>query len=336
MKKSLYLGLGALAVLGLASCSSEDTVEAPKGNAINFGNAFINNSTRGGEDATLANLKEFNVYGYMGDMSGVIFNGEKVTFADGKWGYTNTQYWTKDQKYAFAAIAPIATNVVYTAPTAFPTAGWFGSIALTAFDGTQDVIYASAYQTGLATGNPAVPFTFSHMLSRVQLTFTNGMINAQGTMTISNVKIANASTAGNAVLAGTVAEGATDPTNTVTWSNQTGAADRAYTMTPAADVAQKATTVSDAFFFIPTPQSHTYTVTFTVEQKIGDVVVSTSNKTATVTFTGGMQPGYSYNLTATMTEKNMPDNTPEAIQFTVTAVDAWTDATTNPDITPAQ
>lgn len=35
MKKSLYLG--ALALLTLASCASEETVEAPKGNAIDFG-----------------------------------------------------------------------------------------------------------------------------------------------------------------------------------------------------------------------------------------------------------------------------------------------------------
>ena len=54
MKKSLYLG--ALALLTLASCASEETVEAPKGNAIDFGKAFINNSTRGGEVLDLNSL----------------------------------------------------------------------------------------------------------------------------------------------------------------------------------------------------------------------------------------------------------------------------------------
>lgn len=314
MKKSLYLG--ALALLTLASCASEETVEAPKGNAIDFGKAFINNSTRGGEEITLDKLTSFNVYGYMGDMSGVIFNDELVKFAEGKWTYDAIQYWTPGQNYAFAAIAPM-TGVTFTAPTTFPTVGEeFGTIAYTT-DGTDDLIYAAQYATGKESGNTPVAFTFNHLLSRVKLTFNNTMTNPQGSMTISNVKISGVYNDGTIALPAT------------TWTvgeAATATGERAYTMSADGVAAKGASTESDVYFFIPTT-GHQYTITFTVEQRIGDVVVSSSTKTATITL--DMQRGYSYNLTADLNEVNMPENEPEPIEFTVTTVKGWEDWANN-------
>lgn len=307
MKKSLYLG--ALALLTLASCASEETVEAPKGNAIDFGKAFINNSTRGGEVLDMTTLKSFNVYGYMGDMSGVIFNSELVKLAEGKWTYDALQYWTPGQKYAFAAIAPM-DGVTFTAPTTFPTSGEFGTIAYNT-DGTNDLIYAAQYATGKESGNTPVAFTFNHLLSRVKLTFNNTMTNPKGSMTISNVKISGVYNDGTIELAGTDAA----------WTvGEAATGERVYTMDAEGVAAQGKNVASDFFFFIPTT-GHVYTITFTVEQKIGNVVVSTSTKTANITL--DMQRGYSYNLTANLDELNMPQNTPEPIEFTVTAVKGW-------------
>ena len=317
MKKSLYLG--ALALLTLASCASEETVEAPKGNAIDFGKAFINNSTRGGEEITLDKLTSFNVYGYMGDMSGVIFNNELVKLAEGKWTYNAIQYWTPGKNYAFAAIAPM-TGVTFTAPTTFPTSGEFGTIAYNT-DGKNDLIYAAQYATGKESGNTPVAFTFNHLLSRVKLTFNNTMTNPQGSMTISNVKISGVYNDGTIALPATswtVGEAAT----------ATG--ERAYTMSADGVAAKGASTGSDVYFFIPTT-GHEYPITFTVEQKIGDVVVSTSTKTAKITL--DMQRGYSYNLTANLDEVNMPENTPEPIEFTVTDVEDWENWTDNNGMT---
>lgn len=308
MKKSLYLG--ALALLTLASCASEETVEAPKGNAIDFGKAFINNSTRGGEEITLDKLTSFNVYGYMGDMSGVIFNNQLVKLAGGKWTYDAIQYWTPGKNYAFAAIAPM-DGVTFTAPTTFPTSGEFGTIAYKT-DGTKDLIYAAQYATGKESGNSPVAFTFNHLLSRVKLTFNNTMTNPKGSMTISNVKISGVYNDGRIELAGT------DAAWTVGEAAATG--ERAYTMANAGVAAKGASTASDVFFFIPTT-GHKYTITFTVEQKIGNVVVSSSTKTAEITL--DMQRGYSYNLTANLNEVNMPEKTPEPIEFTVRAVEDW-------------
>ncbi len=307
MKKSLYLG--ALALLTLASCASEETVEAPKGNAIDFGKAFINNSTRGGEVLDMTTLKSFNVYGYMGDMSGVIFNSELVKLAEGKWTYDALQYWTPGQKYAFAAIAPM-DGVTFTAPATFPTSGEFGTIAYNT-DGTNDLIYAAQYATGKKSGNTPVAFTFNHLLSRVKLTFNNTMTNPKGSMTISNVKISGVYNDGTIAL---------PATSWTVGEADTATGERAYTMANAGVAAKGASTGSDVYFFIPTT-GHKYTITFTVEQKIGNVVVSTSTKTAEITL--DMQRGCSYNLTANLNELNMPQNTPEPIEFTVTAVEDW-------------
>lgn len=106
----------------------------------------------------------------------------------------------------------------------------------------------------------------------------------------------------------------------------TATGERAYTMSDNGVADQGASTQSDVFFFIPTT-GHEYIITFTVEQRIGDVVVSTSTKTAKITL--NMQRGYSYNLTADLDEVNMPENTPEPIEFDVEKVNGWEDWTGN-------
>lgn len=58
MKKTLFIGVAAIAML--ASCSNDEVVDQPKGNAIAF-SAFVDNATR--VDAlTKDNLWEFDVY----------------------------------------------------------------------------------------------------------------------------------------------------------------------------------------------------------------------------------------------------------------------------------
>lgn len=42
-----------------------------------------------------------------------------------------------------------------------------------------------------------------------------------------------------------------------------------------------------------------------------------------------MKRGLSYNLTADLNEVNMPENTPEPIEFTVTTVKDWAEWTDN-------
>ena len=319
MKKSLYLG--ALALLTLASCASEETVEAPKGNAIDFGKAFINNSTRAGENGVeLTDLTGFKVYGYMTDFSGVVFNGIDVTGSSTtSWQYNPLAYWVADKNYAFAAIASKGNfSFAPAADETFPTAkADFGTITYTT-DGTDDLLYASAFQVGKASGNLAVPFTFNHLLSRVKLTFTNGMQNTNGNIVISNVKINGVYNSGSLALG----------TANAAWSVvEDSKATRTPVMSNTENVAVNGTTYSTPLFFIPTP-GYEYVIEFDVVMKYGETEAVSSHKTAKVTI-ADMQRGYSYNLALTLTEENIPDSELEPIEFTVTAVEDWQNWTDN-------
>ena len=77
--KKLFIAI--LAVAGLAACSQDMTLETPKGAAIAFDNAFVNNSTRVATDITVGNLKDFGVYGSVVNnqgQQGLIFKKQKV------------------------------------------------------------------------------------------------------------------------------------------------------------------------------------------------------------------------------------------------------------------
>ena len=77
--KKLFIAI--LAVAGLAACSQDMTLETPKGAAIAFDNAFVNNSTRIATDITVDNLQDFGVYGSVVNnqgQQGLIFNNQEV------------------------------------------------------------------------------------------------------------------------------------------------------------------------------------------------------------------------------------------------------------------
>lgn len=323
MKKSLYLG--ALALLTLASCASEETVEAPKGNAIDFGKAFINNSTRGGEELTLDNLTDFNVYGYMSDFSGVLFNGQTVSKGDAGWTYLNTQYWTPNMAYAFAAITP-AAGAEFTVPAsgAVPTTGEFGTINYTN-TGTKDLLYATQFQAAVTPEVntwPTVNFTFSHLLSRVMITLNNKMTSPDGSFTVSNVKISGGYKTGSINFAN-VAEGADKAAWTVAENAETDVYNYAMPTTDVTNKEGSNSISSDVFFFIPV--SGTYTVEFDVIEKIGGVALPVAHKKAVLTI--DLQRGYSYNLVADLNEQNIPETSPKPIEFNVVDVNNWNKGT---------
>lgn len=308
MKKSLYLG--ALALLTLASCASEETVEAPKGNAIDFGKAFINNSTRGGEVLDLNSLKNFSVYGYMKNFDGKVFEATAITKGEAGWTYSPTAYWTPNNAYAFAAIAPM-NGVKFVPGETFPTAKTDFGIITYKNVGTNDLIYASAFQAAAASGWGTVNFTFNHLLSRVRLTFENGFTTPNSTFTITNVKVSGDYTDGTIDLS----------TGTWTPKASTNTAEYSYVLTNGTNVAIGGKTNSDFFFFMPNTEG-TYTITFDVQAYQNGVAVTAApvKKTATIRVT--LVKGNSYNLTAKLTETVVnPDATP--IEFNVETVTDW-------------
>lgn len=92
MKKLL---LFTIAAMSMVACVKEEVTVLPKGEAIAFSNAFINSSTRAAVDPsiTTATLSGFNVWGFVKESDGEIFNGIEVKKNNNVWGYDGTQYW---------------------------------------------------------------------------------------------------------------------------------------------------------------------------------------------------------------------------------------------------
>lgn len=313
MKKILFLG--AAAALVLASCSNEETVKAPEGNAISFGNAFVNNSTRA--DLNAENLQDFGVYGYMDEVAGVVFDNEKV-FRGPSWTYDNTQYWTAGHNYWFAAVAPFGA-ATFTAPASLPENGEFGTLA---FDNSQqvDLLYANQNKiAGQATGNAKVAFTFNHLLARTQFTFKNEATNSNVKFQVSKVK-----------LNGAIKNGVITLGENAAWAAAEGDAGMPldYTTAPTDITVDGTPLVSGPKYIIPFAKE--YEVTFTVDVYNGTVKVNSYDKTVKIPATVAFARGNSYNFTCALTYENVVDDA-EPIEFTVTAVEDW-NAFDNTDI----
>ena len=144
MKKLLVF---ALATIGMVACFSEDVVELPKSDTIRFADAYINNSTRANQAADPSTTKEtlaaFDVWAYMTSLSGTVLVDEDVKLVSGGWDYTNTQYWTPNHKYYFAALSPMeSNNVTETLANGEEAKLGLGTIAFTNVNGTEDLLYA--------------------------------------------------------------------------------------------------------------------------------------------------------------------------------------------------
>ncbi len=308
MKKILFFS--AAAALMLASCANEETVQAPKGNAIDFGNAFVNNSTKA-EDLTTTGIKNFDVYGYMQSMNGVVFNGEEVSKTGDNWTYSPTQYWTPEKAYWFAAIAP-SKAATFTAPTGELPTGAAGTITFENTKGDTDLCSGYLNYTAKATGNDVQKFTFGHLLSRVKFTFNNKMANANAKLVISNVKITATNTAGtyNCVTSVWTANAATNDVDFVISNNE---------------VAQNGFNATEPMYLIPGANSVQYNVEFSVVRYQGTELLDETPLNHKVVISGvQLELGKSYNFTADITDENVdPDNKPEPIVFGVETVAGW-------------
>ena len=184
--KKLFTILAVAATL--VSCAKEDVVREAEGEAILFGNAFVENSTRAAVDPSYGqngeDLTKFQVWGTVSGGNGLvaIYNGDDVegvvgsTTVDGKttpniWTCDVTQYWIKDAIYNFAALvnAPATEGAVELTDYLPTKVNGFTA------DGATDLLYArSAVDIkGKASGNGPVNFNFDHLLSKVKFTVVN-------------------------------------------------------------------------------------------------------------------------------------------------------------------
>ena len=331
MKKTLLMIAAAFAFV---ACSNDETILQAEPEAIGFDNAFIENSTRSGYDPSFTDTKIFSDFAVYGFVEGaVLFDGTKVskTITNGDlksdWKYAGTQYWIAGANYNFNAVAPM-TDGGWTKSAATKDAT---TLSFTN-DGETDLLYAYATAEGKAEGNPAVAFTFRHVLSKVKFTFKNGYNATNATIRVKDVKITDAYKTGSVVL---------DAASK--WSSQAGTLELAF-----GNAAVASADAEEAFDYGKSVESYnelllipgagpkevegkkTYTVTFTVDLLVSDTVVKSYSHSINAAFTP--EAGNSYNLTATITAENIdPDHEQEPIEFTVNPLPGWGE-TNNEDI----
>lgn len=207
--KKLFISM--LAVAALASCTNDETLSLNPGEAISFGNAFIENATRADvavvPSYTNSTLNAFQVWGTIAASDGQsvvpIYANNKVqgiVGANNVWNVTDAnapkQYWVNGASYKFAAL--VNAGGVTLGTDKLP--------AKAAFDATlaaTDLLYAEPVsRTGEATGNLPVAFTFKHLLSKVKFTVNNGSTTATGySFVVKDIKVKGYK-AGEVTLAG--------------------------------------------------------------------------------------------------------------------------------------
>ena len=113
--KKLFFGI--LAMAAMTACATEDTIVTPQGDAIAFGDAFVDNSTK----AIIGSANEiqgFQVFGNVvatadvdtatpaalyGDTGAAVTRGGAALGA--AWTCGVTRYWTPSCTFNFAAVA---------------------------------------------------------------------------------------------------------------------------------------------------------------------------------------------------------------------------------------
>ena len=314
MKKGF---ISALAALSLAACVQEAVVDAPQGDAISFENAFVDNATKGAAVIDKNSLDAFNVWGFINSTDGELFNNTTVALDHntGTWSYDGVKYWIPEQNYYFAALAPIvngnAANCTIMPATGENAERGLGTVQFVN-DGSVDLIYASAHRVSQAAPNPAVAFTFKHLLSKVKFSFTSAMGEDFITAKVRDIKMV------------VPAKAAIDLTaESPAWSNYNE------------ETATLDFGTSDApveWFAIPTA-AYNYAISFFVDiyQAGTQTPIYTVEKTANVNTSLVM--GNAYNFSATISPETLAF---ETIEFTVSeaGVEDW--ATSNANVAEAE
>ena len=313
--KKLFTAI--LAIFALVACNRDYVVESVNQSVITFDDSFVEIKTRAAEDpsTTTASIDKFDVWGYMGSETGVVFEQKRVSKTDNHvWTYDGLQYWMPKQNYYFAAVSPVdKPNIkVNTENRSFNAPTGLGVIEFTNEDGTTDLLYAEKSLTTDedATNEDKVHLQFAHMLSKVKFTFVNALPNE---IQIKNIKINNAPKSASIDMTA----------ETRAWANYDGVVELAF-----GDVEKGAMLAisgdkheSDyARLTLPVGGEYEYNITFDVYVYHGTEAGHIAHST-TLTDAEFMI-GKAYNLTAVISPENLGL---QPIEFTVDAVDEWVD-----------
>lgn len=322
--KKIFIAI--MAVAAAVSCSTELTVDAPKGAAIAFNNLFVENSTRGAVDYDANNLpQDFAVYGTIKNANneyGVIFNNVEVAKSGDIYSYQNTQYWVAGNNYYFNAFAPYQ-GAKWSFAMAEDTNANVGTLT---FDNekaaaTMDLIYAyNSRENVAANDNTPVALTFNHLLSKVAFKFYNEFDAVSNIkFEVYNVKITNApSVAEVSVNNNTIGEWA--KVGTATFPIAFGKATAEGLVACIANGGSY--TVADSYYLLPVES--TYEIKFDVDVYQANVKVATYNHT--INLNTNLHKNTSYCLSAKLNQENIANTPLNPIEFTVTTVNGWVEA----------
>lgn len=293
MKKLFTILAVAAAVV---ACQKNETIALDNGEAISFGNAFVENSVRA--DYSSTDLEGFTLYGTVNDVN--IYNGVAVTkgtaaYGD-PWTCPVTQYWIEGAAYKFAAV--VDADKVNLDAKNMPTSLEYAAA------NQKDMLYKYVEKTGQAKGsNSVVAFTFTHLLAKAYFTVTNNIADTKYTYTISDVKVTNAYQNGVYAVEG----------NTGSW---TGSDPAATDFVSIENVANGTPKTNAEVLLIPTASvGVSFTVTLYIDgQKVTSYPVT---KDAVVTLAANSV--YNFNIEFEELDK---------IEFTVTAKPNWGATTT--------
>ncbi len=326
MKKLL---VSVLAIAGLVACTQETTL-VQKGNApMEFGGAFVENATRANAavdpSTTTESITGFDVWGFMDQPSGKVFEGEDVTGEKGNFTYVNTQYWLPGHDYYFAALAPM-NSANWTLNTEAANIHGAGIVNFHNVDGTEDLLYAAEMVStkGLQVGETpgVVELQFSHLLSKVKFSFTNGFDNANAYIDVKEVTMEVPAFA-------SINLAQQDWWSTNQWALAEGKTTLAFGDACAKTAMGVKQETANERLTIPAGADQEYKVTFKVQLYFGDVAAFAEVQTLESVVKGvALEMGKAYNFTAEINSSNISEDGKELlpIVFDVEEVKDWVDA----------
>lgn len=342
MKKNLYLFAAAVVALGLASCSSDETIESAAtspSNEISF-NAITNGVTRAADiDATALQASGFTVFATVGsDFSTIYFNETAFTYTAGTYTSATKYYWPSSGTLDFYAYAYSGADgqVTHTAQTkAFtvtPNATAANQTDLV-FANTNGKSMDATYDGGTKKyGANGVPLNFRHAESKVTVQLKN--TNTSLKVTVKDVAIGYLNTTGTYTYSGSTTNGDTDNASEylkfADWTAKSGTGSYTQTATTTSYTSATATTALPQSFIL-IPQALTTATAYsgssvnapfngafiTVELKIQNAatdayIVGDGSNYVTALWplpTGTWNPGYHYTYTVDLAGGGYyPDN----------------------------
>ncbi len=319
MKKVLF---AAVALVAMASCATDEVVMRPENKlAIEFNNAFVENSTRAA-DINATNLANFGVYGSIknanGD-TGLTFDNTVVSKNGntGAYEYSPAQVWASNATYTFVAFAPYTNaqwSYAVTNKQAYDGVITFNNEAAQA---NQDLLFAAEDRTTevIDSKPEAVALTFNHMLSRVKFHFTNSFhAGSNVALKVTDVTITDAHSTGTlAVNDGQVGD----------WTVGTETFSRLFGNLNNTSLAENGGNgETEHFYLIPTEGE--FNVTFKVRMTVAEGAYFDYTHNAVLKI--NMEKGHSYVVKTALNQTNTdPQGEMYAIEFKVEKVEDWED-----------